>query len=113
MADNIGQIAADITRLSEGRKSAWSKADSVNPDADFTDYIFRLAGTTDLEVTKALLRTFDDAFDDGGTQEHVCGLLTTIPEDVISNATSEVQDELRQRAPEWLESLLKDFPPKS
>ena len=99
----------EIERLSEARKTDWDLGDIPNPDEDFVEYVQCLQGTNALEIVRALLKTFDDSFDDGGTQEAVCGVLSTIDLELYSSAFEMEKKHLEVKAPEWLEVLQEDL----
>ncbi|SMX30157.1 hypothetical protein TRP8649_04298 [Pelagimonas phthalicica] len=106
---SVKEMVETIASLSEVRKRGWSKADLINPDQDWADYILHLPQNPPLQVIEALLKTFDDSIDDGGTQEIVIGYLTVVPRALLLQALTNQMAHLKTHAPSWLEDLETGF----
>ena len=101
-------VVAEIWRLSERRKAEWGKNDALNPDEDFENFLTGLEGVAEVEVVITLLKTFDDSFDDGGTQDVVCSVLNTVPIEILDSALRVELPQLTERAPEWVDVIISD-----
>lgn len=110
MVRKIDDVVDKIAELSEWRKSDRPNHHDSQPDIDFVNYIVGLDDhdLSSLRVITALLDTFDDSFDDGGTQETVANVVSQVSDKVFSVAIANSKNTLEKRAPEWLEVLLED-----